>query len=378
VAGSLIVLAFGGFIALGLGDGVLGVAWPSIAESFEAELGQLGLLIAVGTAGYLLSSLLSGRVERHLGVGRLLVVSALLAAGGLGAFALAPTWVLALIAMFVAACGAALVDAGLNAYVAVHHSVRVMHFLHASFGVGATLGPVIMGLAIGVGSGWRAGYAVLVAVQVVLVAGFVRSRRRWRSVPDVRDVSDRRPVSRFATAVAVGVFLLYTGAEVAAGQWSFTMLTVGRGVGDTVGSALVAGYWGSLTVGRVGVGVIGDRLAPRTTLVGGALLSVLGLIVLWLEVGPWAGGLGLLAAGLGFAPVFPSLVMLTPGRVGADRTTGAVGYQLAAAGAGAMVVPGAIGLIVEAASLGAVAPVLVLTAALMTVGAAIVSPRPIS
>ncbi|MDX1691181.1 MAG: MFS transporter [Acidimicrobiia bacterium] len=369
MAGVLLVLAFGGFVALGLGDGALGVAWPSVATAFERDLSELGVLIAVGVAGYLLASLLTGRLERRFGIGVVLVVSAVLMGAGFAGYAGARVWPVVLVAQFAAGAGGALVDAGLNTYVALHHSARSMHFLHASFGIGATIGPVLMATAIGLGSGWRAGYVVLALAQAVLLVSFLRLRSTWGA--------PRAPVrgagvvpGRAGAVLGVAVFLVYTGVEVAAGQWAYTVLTEHRSLTTSVGGAVVAGYWGALTAGRLATGFVAARVTSRSLLVGGTALALAGLGVFWWGGGPLDGGTGLFLTGLGLAPVFPALVLLTPDRVGSERTSGAVGHQLAAAGAGALLVPAGIGLVVDASSLGAVGPSLVAVAALLAVGAA--------
>ena len=366
-------MALGGFVALGLADGVLGVAWPSIADAFGRDIGELGLLIAVGTGGYLLFSILSGHIERRIGMVRMLVLSSVLALVGLGGVAAASGWWMVLVAQFIGWSGGALIDAGLNTHIALHHSARAMHLLHAFYGVGATLGPILMATVLGLGAGWRTGYVVLAGCQVLLGAAFIRSGRRFEQPALQFDDESFVSPTRAPIALGIGVFLVYTGVEVGAGAWAFTVLTESRGLGDAVAGAVVAGYWGSLTVGRFAMGYAANRVQPLTSLIGGATGALLGLALFWSGVGPWAGGLGLFVAGLGLAPMFPALVLLTPDRVGTDRTSGAVGYQLAAAGAGAVIVPGGIGILVESVGLGAVAPALVAAAAVMAVGAAAVS-----
>jgi fucose permease len=369
---ALLAVALASFVALGLGDGALGVAWPSVASAFDRGLSELGLLITVVMIGYLGTSLFAGRLERRFGIGPLLVASALLMAAGYLAFAGAPSWGFVLGGQLVTGAGAALVDTGLNAYVALHHSTRAMHFLHAAFGVGATIGPIVMASAIGLGAGWRAGYLVLAVAQGILILSFLRFRSSWQ-VRRANPEPTRHESGVRVLALALLVFLLYTGVEVAAGQWSFTVLTVDRGLTTAAAGGIVAGYWGLLTAGRIAAGWAGDRVTPRQSLLGGSVIAAVGLVWFWIGAGPWAGGIGLLAAGFGLAPIFPALVLLTPGRVGAEQTAGAVGYQLAAAGVGAFAVPGAIGLLVRGSGLAAVAPSLVVLAIVMAAAAAAAS-----
>src|SRR5512145_2936034 len=114
----LIALAYIAFISLGLPDGLLGVAWPSIRASFGRPLDSLGIMLVASTAGYLTSSFSSGRLIRGLGVGRVLALSCAATGLGLIGYSLAPAWGVMVGLAVVAGLGAGAIDAGLNTYVA--------------------------------------------------------------------------------------------------------------------------------------------------------------------------------------------------------------------------------------------------------------------
>jgi fucose permease len=252
-----------------------------------------------------------------------------------------------------------------------------MHLLHASFGIGATVGPLVMTLfLVGPGS-WRAGYAVFALIQVALAAAFFRTRDRWGAVsPDTRGRG--HPGLTGAIASGLVLFAVYTGLEVAAGQWAFSVLTEERGVAEGAAGFWVAGYWASLTVGRLLAGAAGDRISPERLAIGGMVTAVAGTIVFWLAptTSSAVGGAGLLLVGFGLAPIFPMLILLTPRRVGPDRSTAVVGYQLAAAAVGAALLPGGVGLLVNRAGLEAVAPAMVVFALTMVAAAEITRRMP--
>ena len=150
-------LAFAAFISLGLPDGLLGVAWPSIRATFGLPVSQLGPLLALIMAGYLASSFLSGALVARWGVGRLLVWSNVLIVVSCSGYALAPRWGVMLACGLLAGLGAGAIDAGINAYTAAHFAPRVMSWLHGSWGLGAALGPLIMTAVLASGLAWRWG-----------------------------------------------------------------------------------------------------------------------------------------------------------------------------------------------------------------------------
>lgn len=174
----------------------------------------------------------------------------------------------------------------------------------------------------------------------------------------------------------MAAFFVYTGLEIATGQWAFSLLTEQRGATTAAAGVWVAGYWGALTVGRLLLAVGADRLSPAPLLTRASTAAVVGTAVLWLD----PGGLGAAALpliGLSLAPVFPTLVSLTPARFGTERAAHAIGHQLAAAGVGAAVLPGVVALAIGAGGLGTLGPTLLaLALVLLVLRAAAGRPRP--
>ena len=169
----ILLLAYVAFISLGLPDGLLGVGWPSIRASFALPLDALGILLIATMAGYLASSFLSGLLVSRLGVGRLLAISCALTGAGLIGYTLAPAWWVMVCLGVIAGLGAGAIDAGLNTYVAANFGEGLMQWLHASFGIGVTLGPVIMTTGLNFFNTWRFGYTVVGVAQIALAVCFL-------------------------------------------------------------------------------------------------------------------------------------------------------------------------------------------------------------
>jgi MFS family permease len=175
----LLVIAYIGFVSLGLPDAVLGVAWPSLRESFLLPQSGLGLvLIAVGI-GYFSASFSMGYLVQRLGIGWLLTLSTLFMAVSLTGYALSQSWAFFLACAVIAGMGAGAIDGGLNAYAAEHFSGRQMNWLHASYGLGATLGPLIMTAALQQTGTWRWGYATVAFCMLAMTAAFALTRNQW-------------------------------------------------------------------------------------------------------------------------------------------------------------------------------------------------------
>lgn len=362
----VLLVAFGAFVMLGLADGGLGVAWPSMRSGFGRGVSELGALLAISSVGYLTASTAYGRIHARIGTGSALGTGCTLMAVGLLGIAGAPVWPVVVLSAVLLGIGGGLVDTGMNAHAALEFDLRSINLLHASFGVGATLGPVLITISLTAGTTWRGGYAVIALAQAAMAVAIWRSRSRWTSRPF--EAGDDRAVTvrRARVVLLLALFFVYTGAEVGVGQWAYTLLSEGRAMSTAVAGGWVAAYWAGLTIGRLLVSAVGNRVSPSQALNASVVTALVGVGVLWWDpLG--AGFVGLPVAGIGFAAIFPTLVSLTPLRIGRDRSTRMVGYQLAAASLGIASLPWALGLLAEAQGLAVLGPGLFGITALFTI-----------
>ncbi|MFP4637529.1 MAG: MFS transporter [Spirochaetaceae bacterium] len=365
-------VAYFSFVVLGLPDGMLGVAWPSVSETFGRPLGSLGVLLFGFTAGYLLTTTVAGPLLRRLGyAGHLLRAAVLMALGGVG-MAVAPSWPLMIGAAAFLGAGAGMLDGGLNAYGALQFRSRDLNWLHAAYGIGATGGPLIMTPIVASSMSWRFGYGLFAGTALLMVVAFRLSRNAFR-VPvgtgkpggEASEGRKRRePTGQSADRSAGGtgrrwvvfggsvvVFFLYTGVEVVAGQWSYSLFTIGRGVEASQAGPWVSGYWAALTAGRVVFGWIAERFTAAFLLRVTSLTAIGGVLLLWLGRPPFLGAVALAVLGFSLAPMFPLLIGETPRRVGVRRSDHAVGLQIAASNIGAVSLVGLAGTLVESMGL---------------------------
>jgi fucose permease len=369
----LIGLAYLGFVSLGLPDGLIGVAWPSIRAYFKLPLDALGSLLVMFTAGYLVSSFISGRLLSVMSVGTLLAVSCLATAVSLIGYTIAPAWLMIVALSIVAGLGAGAIDAGLNTFAATEFSARMVNWLHACYGVGATAGPVIMTSVLAAPHPWQRGYAMVGGWQLALACCFLATRRLWPPVSSkaapfsakVTRASNIRTLKLPAVWLSVAVFFVYTGIEAAAGTWAYSLFTEARGVSMVIAGAWVSIYWGGLTAGRMLSGIV-VGFVPAHRLVRWCIIGIaLGAGLIWSNLSSHLSFFGLGLMGLAGAPVFPSLIAATPGRLGPAHTANGVGFQIAAAVLGQSLLPALIGLMARKLGLEIVGPALLVSALLL-------------
>lgn len=352
----LVLLAYIAFIALGMPDGLLGVAWPSIREGFKIPLDALGSLLFVSTSGYLFSSFLSGKIIARIGVGKLLAISCALTGIALVGYTIVPSWWVMVVLGVLAGLGAGAIDAGLNTYVAANFGAGLMQWLHASYGIGITAGPFIMTMALTSFQSWRLGYIIVGAFQFVLAISFALTLSMWSRETDPNPIENTKLLTDYKTPyretfkngrvwLSVLQFFLYTGTEVGVGTWTYSLLTESRGINPEIAGVWTGSYWAMFTIGRILAGLYTRRVGVNKLIIGSLLCALSGSILLWWNPLPIVNLLAVGLIGLAIAPIFPGLVSGTSKRVGDQFTANTIGMQMAAGSLGVALVPSFFGVI---------------------------------
>ena len=359
---SLVILAYIAFIALGMPDGLGGVAWPSIRSGFSVPLDSLGFLIIASTIGYVSSSFLSGTLTAKIGVGPLLTLSCFLTGSALVGYTLVPSWWMMVILGVVTGLGAGGIDAGLNTYATLHFGEGLMQWLHASYGLGVTLGPIIMTTVLSAGASWRLGYRIVSGFQFVLTLAFLLTINLWnnhnpsetkpeKETPDIPQASLGEALRKPEVWLSGFLFFLYVGCEISLSSWTYSFLTEARGISTQTAGFFTSGFWAMFTVGRLVAGFITHRIGGKKIIFSGITLALLGTILLWWNPFELANLIAVVLIGLAIAPIFPALMSGTSQRVGEAFTSNTIGFQMALTGLGGAAIPSLIGVIAKNTSL---------------------------
>jgi fucose permease len=347
-----LLLACLAYLSVALPGSTLGLLWPSMRLSFGQPVGALGILLVPGIAASVVSSAVTGRLR--VPAGPLVAGVTLLIALALAAEALAPSMWVMIVGTVLFGIGFGALDTALNAHASRHFGARDINWMHASYGLGATLGPLLVTALLSAGRSWRQTYGVMALMLAVLGGVLALARRRWdvpASAPDPRPVSP--PVPPASALGAVTFTAVETGIESGAGIWGYLFLTAGRGLPPAAAGVAVAAYWAMMCAGRVVLGPVAERLGPARVLAAAVAGVPLGAALMALPIpGPGSGALavaGLMFLGLAAAPIFP-LFTLTTG------TTRMVSLQVAASAVGGAAIPAGLGLLLGAAGPRLLAP----------------------
>lgn len=382
----LVLLAFIAFVALGLPDGLLGVGWPSIRTGFAIPLDAIGMLLTASVAGYMTSSFLSGFLLSRVGVGRVLAASCFLTGLALIGYTIVPAWWMMVLLGVFAGLGAGAIDAGLNTYVASHFSEGIMQWLHACWGIGITIGPIIMTLGLTNLNTWRFGYRVVGVFQLVLAVGFALTLRMWSQNGAFAANEGEKRLTDYKTPMgetlrqprvwlSVLLFVLYVGAEGGLGTWTYSLLTESRGVDTLLAGFFAGSYWFTFTIGRIVAGLFAKRAGVDKLVLGGLAGALLGAALLVWNPSEMANVVAVAVIGLSIAPIFPALTSGTRTRVGDHLAANTIGMQMAATGFGMAFMPSLMGVLARRVSLEII-PVMLLAVYALVLGVYLLAMRP--
>ncbi len=349
----LLAVIYLSFISLGLPDALLGAAWPSMYGEFSVPVSYAGAVSMIISAGTILSSLLSDRFTRRFGTGMVTAVSVLTTAAALWGFSVAKSFPALCLWAVPYGLGAGSVDASLNNYVALHYESRHMSWLHCMWGIGASAGPYIMGMALTGGYGWNMGYRAIALIQIVLTAILFFSLPLWKGKSGSGNVESgerEKPLSLKEIYEIPGAkeiittFFCYQALEQTAGLWAASYLALHRGLSGETAAGFAALFYVGITIGRMGSGFLTMVMEDEAMIRLGQGVVLSGLLILWLP-GTMTASAGLVLMGLGCAPIYPCIIHSTPVHFGADKSQAVIGVQMASAYVGGMLMPPAFGLL---------------------------------
>ena len=350
----LLALIYISFVSLGLPDALLGAAWPTMCLEFDAPVSLAGVVAVTVSCGTVISSLLSDRLTLWLGPGKVTAFSVGLTALALFGFSRSTEFWHLLIWAIPYGLGAGSVDASLNNYVALHYASRHMSWLHCMWGLGASIGPFILGWALTAGMDWNTGYRYIGLFQVCLTAVLLLSLPLWKNRKQDTSGENGAPGAPLSLRQILAIpgakevliaFFCYCAAEQTAILWGSTYLVRHWGMEEEIAAGFGSLFLIGITFGRFLNGFLTYKLSDRTLIRLGQAIMVLGVILMWLPLGAWNSMAGLLLIGFGCAPIYPCVIHSTPEHFGEENSQAIIGVQMASAYIGVCLMPPLFGLI---------------------------------
>ena len=347
------------FIAIGIATGLLNIAWTYMQPTFGVSLDSLGTLLSAAMLGGLIAAFLSGAIIGRLAIGPVLVGGMVFAGLGMLGYAIAPIWLILLCAAFVASIGKGTMDAGLNNFVSENYGTSQMNWLHACWGIGLTIAPAIVTyFVLDLQGGWQSAYVIMGSALLLLGLVILVTLPQWQlkkakygKQKGSAGTPLRQSLGKPIVLIGLLFFFLYGGIEIGTGQLANTLFVEARGISQETASAWISAYWASFTVGRMLMGLLAIRMGDKSLLNVSFILSVIGALLLFLNLHETLTFIGLLAIGFGLAAIFPILILQTAARVGREHAANAIGFQVGCAGLGGAALSGIAGVFAEHVSI---------------------------
>ena len=342
----LIAIIYIAFISLGLPDSLLGSAWPVMYTELNVPLSYMGIISMIIALGTIFSSLASDFLNRKLGTGLVTAISVLMTAAALFGFSAARSFVLLCIIAVPYGLGAGAIDAALNNYVALHYSSKHMSWLHCFWGIGTSASPYIMGFCLTSGLGWQKGYFSVSLIQFALTAVLFLSLPLWKKRTDGSQEQNSNIVGLRGAFKIKGVpyvlaaFFCYCAMESTAGLWASSYLNEYRGTSEETAAMFASLFYLGITLGRFICGFAADKIGDKGLIRIGVSIAAFGVILIILPLQTDIMALaGLILAGLGCAPIYPSIIHSTPSNFGKENSQSIIGIQMACAYTGTTIMP---------------------------------------
>ena len=327
---------------------MLGSAWPSMHGGLNVPLHYAGYISMIIASGTVISSIFSEKIIRRLGIGIVTAFSVLMTAVALLGFSFSSFFSLLCLLAVPLGLGAGSVDAALNNYVALHYKAKHMSWLHCFWGVGASLGPIIMSFFLINKNSWNLGYRTIGLIQCCLVAvlfitislwGKNKSKNSTEKNETHKNLKFRELFNTAGVKQILIAFFCYCSLESTTGLWGSSFLVMEKNISPEIAAQWISLYFIGITSGRFISGFLTMKFNNRQMVRLGQALIACGIIALMLPFGRMSLLPGFFIIGLGCAPIYPSLLHETPGNFGSEKSQAIMGIQMASAYVGTTFMP---------------------------------------
>lgn len=352
---TLLLIIYLAFIVLGLPDSLLGAAWPVMHTALAVPVSYAGIISMIISCGTVVSSLMSARGIKKFGTGVMTAAGVGLMAFALLGISFSRFFLLLCVFALPMGIGSGIIDVALNNFVALHYSARHMNWLHCFWGLGATAGPFVMSLSLSRQNNWQMGYLTVGLIQCAVAALLAFSIPLWRrteasdTAREVRSAARALPMEKILripqTKPVLLSFFCYCAIELTIGLWAGTYAISQYKISAKAMALWVSLYYFGITFGRFLSGFVSVRLNNRQLIRIGLACILVGVLLLCAPLPIWKFPAGLCAAGIGCAPVYPSMLHETPKIFGRQISQEIIGVQMACAYVGSTVMPPLFGLI---------------------------------
>ncbi len=336
----LLIVIYIAYIGLGLPDSLFGTAWPAIYPQWQLPISHANFVTIINCMGTTSASMLSARFIKKFGPGGVTAISTALTAIALLGISYASNFWWICVLSIPLGLGAGAIDTALNNYVATHYNASQMSFLHCFYGVGITMSPYIMSLALSDHSAWQKGYRLAFFVQLGITLVMLLALPLWKKIKTTREaageeeeeiviLSYKEMLRNSSIVMILFAFMTSCALEAMCNIWGATYLVDAKGYHPDKAASLIMFYYIGFTLGRFLSGVLANKLSSWFLTCTGISICGVATVIILLPLPGIFSAVGLCLMGFGVGPIFPNLTHLTPIIFGKKISQSVIGAEMA-------------------------------------------------
>ncbi len=352
----LLLIIYIAFIGLGIPDSLFGTAWPAIYRELGLPIVSASYVTLLISGSTVISSLFSARIINQLGTGKITAMSTFLTAIALFGFSNSDNILWLCLFALPLGLGAGSIDSALNNYVALHYKAVHMNFLHCFYGIGVSLSPYLMSIALSDQSNWHRGYRIAFYFQILIAIITIITLPLWNRVKKTESAEKEENTQTIKLSLLIKmpsirfVWFVFIGScsiEYTCGIWGSTFLVNTKGMAVEYAAKAITFYYIGMALGRFFSGLLSNKFSSWKLIRIGQSVTFVAIVSLFFPLHSIIACIGLFMIGFGNGPVFPNLIHLTPKNFGKDISQSVMGTQMAASYIGIMLMPPLFGLLAQ-------------------------------
>ena len=340
---ALLIVIYLIFISLGLPDSFIGSCWPTISEYFKISRDFQGIFSLIVSFFTIASSFLTIKLTKYLKNYGVIAISIGLTISGLIIIGFSDNYYLLLLAAIPLGFGGGAIDSILNSYVSLHYKAIHLNFLHAFWGIGAFISPLIIGSFIVDPSGFKDAAFVLSIIQTTILIITLSTLVLWVKVDKIYNIDSRNTTNSennkenigfFNTFKLRGVifacitFFSYIAIESLAYSWFTSLCVFGMNIDNDIASKYLSLFYIAISLGRVISGLLSIKIKDKNLIRIGEGILLIGIILLTFKFNFIFMPIALFIIGLGCGPIYPSIVHSTVDKFTSKYSSAVMSIQI--------------------------------------------------
>ena len=340
---ALLIVIYLIFISLGLPDSFIGSCWPTISEYFKISRDFQGIFSLIVSFFTIASSFLTIKLTKYLKNYGVIAISIGLTISGLIIIGFSDNYYLLLLAAIPLGFGGGAIDSILNSYVSLHYKAIHLNFLHAFWGIGAFISPLIIGSFIVDPCGFKDAAFVLSIIQTTILIITLSTLVLWVKVDKIYNIDSRNTTNSennkenigfFNTFKLRGVlfacitFFSYIAIESLAYSWFTSLCVFGMNIDNDIASKYLSLFYIAISLGRVISGLLSIKIKDKNLIRIGEGILLIGIILLTFKFNFVFMPIALFIIGLGCGPIYPSIVHSTVDKFTSKYSSAVMSIQI--------------------------------------------------